>query len=521
MLTNRSIFRPDNLLSLFIRISRKFIKNDKGAILLPFIIILPFFIALLFLSFEISQLLQKKAKLSDAIEQATLALTVENDDLPDELQMRKNVDLVSNFSSAYLPLEHFSVPEIDIKNNCGQLTYNAKITMSYFANFLSKTAMTNTITTIGTEDNGAAIKQVSTIQDKATDVIFVADYSGSMNEGFHGKVPRGEKINALRDVFNRLNGSILKNSNINLIGFVPFSWGTKRIVIENNQEKKYCHFPFVPKLYRADNNYFRQYTVSGLKKFPGLEGLTDIDKINYGELTLGEYNTLTNVIKNMAKQEYRNKALEFLRITLNIPTYMQQMIFITTTIDYDATIKSINSDAQYIDIPLDDIINESICLNNSNAYSLDSHNSHDDLIDKMIAMSPLGQTLVSSGILYANTLFKKESNNSNNKLMVIISDGIDVFINDTTIQQSIYISKTLIDKGMCERIKENNIKMVFIAIKDGSNETNEPANYIDWKKCVGEDNYYYVSDAHELEAALRQSLTTTSSEVVGRNIPKH
>lgn len=56
-----------------------FIKNESGAILSPFIILIPLIIGLLFLSFEISRFIQKKAKLSDAIEQATLALTVEND----------------------------------------------------------------------------------------------------------------------------------------------------------------------------------------------------------------------------------------------------------------------------------------------------------------------------------------------------------------------------------------------------------------------------------------------------------
>ena len=55
-----------------------FIKDEKGAILLPFIIFLPVFIGLIFLSFEISHFLQKKARLSDAMEQATLTLTVIN-----------------------------------------------------------------------------------------------------------------------------------------------------------------------------------------------------------------------------------------------------------------------------------------------------------------------------------------------------------------------------------------------------------------------------------------------------------
>lgn len=43
----------------FIKIQR-FIKNESGAILLPFIVLLPFFVGLIFVSFEISHFIQKK-----------------------------------------------------------------------------------------------------------------------------------------------------------------------------------------------------------------------------------------------------------------------------------------------------------------------------------------------------------------------------------------------------------------------------------------------------------------------------
>lgn len=115
-----------------------FIKNENGAILLPFIIFLPVFIGLIFLSFEISHFTQKKAKLSDAIEQATLALTVESNDNPDDNQQQKNTDLVRNYASAYLPSERFSDAKIEINKYQDHLEYNVAITMNYPASFLNK-----------------------------------------------------------------------------------------------------------------------------------------------------------------------------------------------------------------------------------------------------------------------------------------------------------------------------------------------------------------------------------------------
>ncbi|HDL8376695.1 TPA: pilus assembly protein, partial [Yersinia enterocolitica] len=78
-----------------------FKKNEQGTILISFMIILPFFIALIFITFEISHYLQRKAKLSDAIEQATLALTIENNAIPDEPQQIKNNALVLSYANAY------------------------------------------------------------------------------------------------------------------------------------------------------------------------------------------------------------------------------------------------------------------------------------------------------------------------------------------------------------------------------------------------------------------------------------
>ncbi|WP_145590156.1 pilus assembly protein [Yersinia aleksiciae] len=496
-----------------------FMKNEQGAILLPFIVILPFIIGLLFLSFEISKFIQKKAKLSDAIEQATLALTVENNDVPDAAQTAKNSHLVNDYARAYLPSESFSVPVIEIIKNSDHLEYKAKTTMSYSADFLAKTPITNKITTINTEDNGAARKNIIKKQNESTDVIFVTDYSGSMNQDFNNKGSGGEKIQALRDIFTLMNSSILKNSAINTIGFIPYSWGTKRVAMENQQPKEYCHFPFAPKIHKPNNDYFRQYTASELKKIPGLEGLDKIDNIKYAELDSDQYNDLYKKIESLLKGSDVDKALELLTDILNISASLTQIKIIGNIIDYDETIKSINSDAQYIDIPLSDVINKDVCLNHSNAYSLDN-NIINNFIDSMIKMSATGGTLASSGILYANNLFRKESKDNNKKLMVIISDGVDSYSKAYQENPGFYITKKLIDKGMCEKIKENQIKMAFIAIAYNPEEIKEKERYIDWKKCVGDDNYYEAHNAHELEAELREVLDATSSGEVGRNTPK-
>ncbi|WP_019212545.1 TadE/TadG family type IV pilus assembly protein [Yersinia massiliensis] len=495
-----------------------FTANKQGAILLPFILILPFFIGLIFLSFEISHYLQKKAKLSDAIEQATLALTVENDDIPDANQESKNRDLVSQYIHAYLPLENFSTPEIEINNYCGQLVYNAKMFMNYSAKFLAKTPITNKIKTIDIVDTAVAKK--TKVNNKETDVIFVVDYSGSMDRGFRNSHYSDKKIDALRETFIRLNNTILRNANIQTIGFIPYSWGTKRKIIENNQTKEYCHFPFVAKEYSKKNDYFRRYIASKLREISGLESIENVDDIKYADIGLFDerHSYFYNQIITLP-DDYRYKAEQLYNRIRYISTALTQIKIIGETIDYDATIKSINSDAKYIDIPIKDIINDEICLNLSNAYSLENYQDN-NIINSMLGMTPIGGTLTSSGVLYANNLFRNNNDDDKEKLMIIISDGVESYDEKYRENPGFYITKKLIDKGMCEKIKDNNIKMIFIAIDYDPEKIQDPRRYIDWKKCVGEDNYYEANNAHQLEVELMGALGAQSSSEVGRNTPK-
>ncbi|WP_227724072.1 vWA domain-containing protein [Yersinia proxima] len=118
-------------------------------------------------------------------------------------------------------------------------------------------------------------------------------------------------------------------------------------------------------------------------------------------------------------------------------------------------------------------------------------------------MKPHGATLVSAGILAGNNILK-ESNSQ--KLMIILSDGEDTYLSKN-------ISKELINKGMCEKIKDNGTRMVFIKI--GYKSSN-----INWKKCVGSGNYYEAHNVYQLEADLMQALGATEIREVGRNTPK-
>lgn len=507
-----------------VRLLVPLIKNEQGAILFPFIIFLPLVIGLIFFSFELTHFLQKKAKLSDAMEQATLALTVENNhSTPSLTQIAQNEAVVSSYAHAYLPAEIFSTPTIDIINNNGRIEYAAEINMSYLARFLTNNPVTNFSAMINATDRGAARKNIISAPIENIDVVFVADYSGSMDDHFNHNESEPKKIDALRDIFNRLNNNILKNENIHTIGFIPFSWGTKQRIGNGAQTKEYCHLPFVPKQHSPNGDYLRKYTLSGLKKFPGLEGLENIDHIAYGKVTSEIYNDTKNKIDELNIEDAES-AYTFLSRSQNILQQLYQLEIIGESIDYVATINSIPRNSavippKVINFPVDDIFNSYVCLNRANSYSLNEHDSN-EIIDDMINMSPLGGTLISSGILSANNLFNEISSNTNKKLMIILSDGNDSFESAHKENKGFYVTQSLIKKGMCKKIKENGITMAFIAIGYKPLYNTRSPRYIDWKECVGEENYYEAQNTHELEGDLLQALGAVDTSEVGRNTPK-
>ncbi|PDP72254.1 hypothetical protein CLI81_10625, partial [Porphyromonas gingivalis] len=79
-----------------------FLENKKGGIIIPFFISLPFFIAIIMLLFDFTQLINNKIKLSDALEQGALALTAENNAKNDT----RNNELISAYINFYLGHRH-------------------------------------------------------------------------------------------------------------------------------------------------------------------------------------------------------------------------------------------------------------------------------------------------------------------------------------------------------------------------------------------------------------------------------
>ncbi|QHM73471.1 TadE/TadG family type IV pilus assembly protein [Mixta intestinalis] len=407
----------------------RFCADRRGAFAISFAMLGSSLLALAAFGFEGSRYITERARLSDAMEQAALALTAEDNGEG----AARNYTLSSDYFRAYMRHDKSVFkPTVIVKrgtsaNNhnlsyveyrvSGQTLQDSWFSSKWFPSFDKEVK-------IG--DNGAARKYRSNM-----DVLFVTDFSDSMNGNFGGST----KLTELKRIVLQLSKELFAYDMSNKVGFIPFGWGAKDDTNTN------CVLPFivngtVPVNLIAQN--------SGLTK---LEAYVDIG-----------------------------------RTVASIPD---------------------TAELSQIHIPLARA-SEDACLNNSSSWKVPLTSNYDD-IKQIERMTADGGTLVSTGVLMA-TPYLVEGTESR-KVMIIVSDGTD---DPNTVQ----ITPKLINAGMCDRIRElisteeSVGKITFIGINY--------APTFDWKRCVGEKNFYLPQNIKELEDDLRRAVF----EEVGHNVLK-
>ncbi|QHM77212.1 hypothetical protein C7M52_03208 [Mixta theicola] len=408
----------------------RFCADRRGAFAISFAMLGSSLLALAAFGFEGSRYITERARLSDAMEQAALALTAEDNGEG----AARNYSLSSDYFRAYMRHDKSVFkPTVIVKRGTsatnhnlsyveyrvsGQTLQDSWFSSSWFPSFDKQVK-------IG--DNGAARKYRSNM-----DVLFVTDFSGSMNESFGSST----KLMELKRIVLQLSEELFAYDMSNKVGFIPFGWGSK--------DGSNCDLPFVVN-----------------RPVP------------------------PNVIWNPQGAEYHN-----------LPQ-------LEGYIDIQGTVASIPNKVSQIHIPLSSAPNAA-CLKQSNSWKVPLTSDYQQ-IAQISNMTADGGTLVSTGLLLATPYLA--AGTESRKVMVIVSDGTD---DPKTVQ----ITPRLINAGMCDRIREvisteeSVGKITFIGINY--------APTFDWKRCVGEKNFYLPQNIKELEDDLRRAVF----EEVGHNVLK-
>ncbi|EMF04253.1 TadE/TadG family type IV pilus assembly protein [Serratia marcescens] len=204
-----------------LRLCRRFYDDQRGAFVISFVMMSGFLLAMAAFGLEGSRYINERARLSDAMEQAALALTAEDNgaDAP------RNYTLSQDWFRAYIRHgETVYQPVVKIlhgtSTNGSKLAYvEYRVSGQTLRNsWFSSTLFPSFDKQVVIGDNGAARKYRSNI-----DVMFVADFSGSMNDESGGST----KLIELKRIVLQLAHELYNYDIDNKIGFTPFAWGTK------------------------------------------------------------------------------------------------------------------------------------------------------------------------------------------------------------------------------------------------------------------------------------------------------
>jgi len=219
-----------SMLNTPLRLLRDFRGDRRGAFAIGFVILSGFLFSISILGLEGSRYIAERARLSDAMEQAALALTAENNGEG----AQRNYTLAQAYFAAYMPREKAVLRPtvlVDYGVSPGNLSYveyrvsGQTQQTSWFSSTFFPTFDQDVL--IG--GNGAARKFRSSV-----DVMFVVDFSGSMNDHFG---TGGTKLTELKRIVLKLVRELYQYDVGNKAGFIPFGWGAK--------EGSRCDFPFV------------------------------------------------------------------------------------------------------------------------------------------------------------------------------------------------------------------------------------------------------------------------------------
>lgn len=251
-------------LNLILRIKGK-IESNKGAVLLMFALILPIYLSFCALAIDAPLALIKKARLSDGLNEAVLAIAAVNNRGIDADSDRQNQQILHNYLRIYMPKANIDLTNLDVQaitdNINGSVRYHALAEVDIETLLpLEHVGLPSFGQNIALGNSGNVIKLS---RPEPVDMIFVVDFSRSMGQKM---IPDGSelRIDTLRRVLDVVLGLGLQNSD-SRFGIIPYDIGVPVKVSSKNVlggDNVGCSIQFIPKSnYKIDYAFWADKSV--------------------------------------------------------------------------------------------------------------------------------------------------------------------------------------------------------------------------------------------------------------------
>lgn len=370
--------------------ARRFCEDRRGAFAASFVILTAFLFSLAALGFEGSRFLNERARLSDGLEQAALAVAAEdtstNNMIADayiDTYMERGA-YKENASLVGLPKITMSTGKSESNDQISYVEYKVSAQIKEDSWF-SSPLFPSFGKTVVIGGSSAARKYRTTM-----DVMFAVDFSNSMNGGFSGG-GNVTKIEELKKIVLQISQELLVDNPGSKVGFAPFAWGTKGVGNPN-----VCSFPFVSNT--------------------GQPALPDTLITHTGEPSMED-------VRRLIRQ-----------------------------IDYQATVDNIPNATNDFVFPYSMVSSQAICFWSDNAKPLELTSSYDE-ISAIQDMHTGDLTLISAGMIQGTQLLVK-GKAPRKVLVVVSDGKDEPVERMTGEEDFFNMSKHLFDDGLCNKIRQ-------------------------------------------------------------------
>ncbi|HAT8492651.1 TPA: VWA domain-containing protein [Vibrio vulnificus] len=237
--------------------------KQNGHAALLFVLIFGALVAALALQINTAQALMAKARLADATDVAVLAVSAQNSP-----NTQLNKQLAKKYIESYLPDADVTINTVT-RTNCfsssNSNTNTCERSHRYTQYDINSTISNHFLFNLNNESDTFSVTQASAakrLQGDSIDLVFVIDYSGSMDERLAGERKFIQVRNIVNEVLDELNKYQGIQTLTNRVSVIPFSEFTSSVGAASPTLCSSLHqriLPFVDELYYDRLAYSTQF----------------------------------------------------------------------------------------------------------------------------------------------------------------------------------------------------------------------------------------------------------------------
>ena len=533
-----------------------------------FAIVLPILIASFSIGIDGARFLIKRAKLSDALSQGSLAVALTGNDNSLETDITRNEQLLKSYIDYYLPSDKIKPGSLNVtlRKKYDPDDTSRVVSLDYIAD---ASILSNPIfeslehglpgfgkdVQISSDGSNGIVRKTIDESSVESDIVFAVDFSGSMLEP--SSEPSMNRLQLLQKIIADLSKDVIKADSNTKIGIVPFDIGIPVSLPGKNPlggAHIGCSLPY--KLHSQYDLNFNFWSY----KYPGNIYSSSTDAINSTNRMLFDYyrydlglSTIQLVNSGICVSTLVEPFYSCERIGFNLATSSNTARFVNDyyvmsrignqthdsiandiTIDYSATLdkKSLFSDIyKTFEIPFGgsysfQSVFKGMCTSgfnvnphfnysnfpsiiaslqqNAQVINLTSSQSQLQKFDKMVVHLGAG-TDTTAGLLMAAKVIRSGTNPQ--KIIIVITDGEDsgeLVTVSNRFHTQFQMCKKIVDS--LEELSTNtkSVKIYYISLSAKDNNEKRLAFWRD--NCVGSDGAFTATDYNSLKNVISSIL---------------